>query len=92
VPASLRFDQIWSNPPIRIGKQALHGLLVDWFGRLQDDGEGWLTVQQHLGADSLQRWLTDHGFTTVRAASAAGFRILRSQASAAQRVDGDPKT
>ncbi len=28
VPADLMFDEIWSNPPIRIGKEALHELHV----------------------------------------------------------------
>ena len=28
------FDVIWSNPPIRIGKDALHRLLAGWLGRL----------------------------------------------------------
>ena len=38
VPADLRFDQLWSNPPIRIGKAALHELLATWLGRLTPDG------------------------------------------------------
>ena len=29
VPSDVRFDVIWSNPPIRIGKPALHELLDD---------------------------------------------------------------
>ena len=30
VPADAEFDLIWSNPPIRIGKAALHELLARW--------------------------------------------------------------
>src|SRR5258708_2333665 len=30
VPPDIRFGPIWSNPPIRIGKAALHGLLAEW--------------------------------------------------------------
>ena len=30
VPAHAVYDEIWSNPPIRIGKQALHELLMHW--------------------------------------------------------------
>ena len=78
VPDELRFATIWSNPPIRIGKQALHDLLLHWLGRLDDDGQAILVVQKHLGADSLQRWLTDQGFPTDRVASRAGFRLLRT--------------
>ena len=79
VPADIRFAAIWSNPPIRIGKQALHTLLVRWMDRLDDGGTAILVVQKHLGADSLQRWLTAHGYPTERIASRAGFRLLRSE-------------
>jgi 16S rRNA (guanine1207-N2)-methyltransferase len=86
IPGDLRFATIWSNPPIRIGKQALHELLLRWLGRLTTHGEAVLVVQKHLGADSLQRWLTDQGHPSERLASRAGFRLLRAAASsAAQR-------
>jgi 16S rRNA (guanine1207-N2)-methyltransferase len=76
VPADVRFDVIWSNPPIRIGKDALHDLLTTWLARLAPDGAAVLVVQRHLGADSLQRWLTESGWPTSRAASAKGYRLL----------------
>ena len=77
VPDDVRFATIWSNPPVRIGKRALHELLVRWLARLDDGGEAVLVVQKHLGADSLQHWLSEHGFPTERIASHAGFRLLR---------------
>ena len=49
--AGVRFDAIWSNPPIRIGKEALHSLLTLWLDRLTPTGRAWLVVQKHLGAD-----------------------------------------
>ncbi|WP_020575567.1 class I SAM-dependent methyltransferase [Actinopolymorpha alba] len=76
VPEDVRFDQIWSNPPIRIGKPALHALLERWLSRLNDDGVAWLVVSKNLGADSLQRWLIDQGWRCDRHASAKGFRVL----------------
>jgi 16S rRNA (guanine1207-N2)-methyltransferase len=76
VPTDIRFATIWSNPPIRIGKQALHTLLLTWLGRLAPGGTAALVVQKHLGADSLQRWLVDHGHPCERLASKAGFRLL----------------
>lgn len=76
VPADLVFDEIWSNPPIRIGKQALHDLLLQWLPRLSRDGVARLVVGKNLGADSLQRWLTEQGWPTARADSEKGFRIL----------------
>lgn len=77
VPPEVRFRTIWSNPPIRIGKAALHDLLISWLDRLTPDGEAHLVVQRHLGADSLARWLTEQGFGVERAAVGAGFRVLR---------------
>ncbi|MFX4272281.1 class I SAM-dependent methyltransferase [Propionibacteriaceae bacterium Y1685] len=74
------YDQIWSNPPIRIGKPALHALLLRWLPTLRPDGVAWLVVGKNLGADSLQRWLRDQDWTCERTASAKGFRILRVSA------------
>ncbi len=73
------FDEIWSNPPIRIGKDALHELLLTWLPRLTPGGRAVLVVGKNLGGDSLQRWLTDHGYPTQRLGSAKGFRVLQSQ-------------
>ena len=84
VPPETRFDAIVSNPPIRIGKAALHDLLRQWFGRLRPGGEAYLVVQKHLGSDSLQRWLSDHGWPTSRIASRNAFRVLRCQAPGAR--------
>ena len=76
VDSALRFDLIWSNPPIRIGKAQLHELLASWLRRMTPTGSAVLVVQKHLGADSLQRWLTDHGWPTERLASSKGYRLL----------------
>jgi 16S rRNA G1207 methylase RsmC len=80
VDPELRFDTIWSNPPIRIGKDELHALLKLWIPRLAPGGSAWLVVQKNLGSDSLQRWLSqelDESFTVTREATAKSFRILR---------------
>jgi 16S rRNA (guanine1207-N2)-methyltransferase len=78
VPTDVRFDQIWSNPPIRVGKAMLHQLLSDWLGRLAAGGEALLVVQKNLGADSLARWLAEAGWPTERLGSRMGYRLLRS--------------
>lgn len=75
----LHFDEIWSNPPIRIGKAALHELLLRWLPLLKPGGRAVLVVGKNLGADSLQSWLTDQGFPTTRMASTKGFRVLESR-------------
>ena len=79
VPHDVMFDEIWSNPPIRIGKEGLHELLRTWLTRLAEDGRAVMVVGKHLGADSLQRWLSDQGFPTDRVASAKGFRVLEAR-------------
>jgi len=88
VPADLQFDAIWSNPPIRVGKPALHALLLQWLPRLTAGGQAHLVVQRNLGADSLQAWLIEalsadhaaaHGgrhWTVRRHGSAKGYRVL----------------
>lgn len=70
-------DELWSNPPIRIGKVALHELLRLWLGRLALGGRAQLVVSKNLGADSLHRWIeTELGMPTERIASSKGFRVL----------------
>lgn len=71
-----RYDEIWSNPPIRIGKEALHALLLHWLARLAPGGVARLVVGRNLGADSLQRWLGEQGYRCDRTASAKGFRVF----------------
>ena len=80
VPDDVTFAVIWSNPPIRIGKEALHALLRQWLPRLQPGGEAYLVVQRHLGADSLHAWLAaslGESAAVERAGSAKGYRVLR---------------
>jgi 16S rRNA G1207 methylase RsmC len=80
VPDDIRFRTIRSNPPIRVGKNELHGLLERWIPRLDERSDAWLVVQRNLGSDSLQRWLAgtfDRGYTVVRAATGRGFRVLK---------------
>jgi 16S rRNA (guanine1207-N2)-methyltransferase len=77
VPDDLAVGLLVSNPPIRVGKAVLHDLLTQWLARLVPDGEAWLVVQKHLGADSLVGWLADGGWTAERVRSRQGYRILR---------------
>jgi 16S rRNA (guanine1207-N2)-methyltransferase len=76
VDTAQRYDLIWSNPPIRVGKAQLHELLQTWLGRLTTSGAAVLVVQRHLGADSLQRWLVEQGWRTERLASSKGYRLI----------------
>jgi 16S rRNA G1207 methylase RsmC len=78
IPADTKFDAIWSNPPIRIGKQALHELLSSWLPRLAPGGRALLVVHKHLGSDSLERWLAETmtDFRVSRLDSSKGYRII----------------
>jgi 16S rRNA (guanine1207-N2)-methyltransferase len=76
VPASLRFAAIYSNPPVRVGKAALHELLATWLARLEPSGHAYLVVQRNLGADSLAKWLGEEGYPVQRLKSKKGYRVL----------------
>lgn len=78
IPEDLKFDAIWSNPPIRIGKAALHALLKNWLPRLESGGRAMLVVQKQLGADSLLAWIQAEfpDLTASRFSTDKGFRVL----------------
>jgi len=88
----IRFAAIYSNPPIRIGKTALHRLLTDWLPRLAAGGHAYLVVQKHLGSDSLARWLDGQGWPTTRLSSRAGYRLLDVTAGPAAEPDLEQET
>jgi len=77
-----RFAAIWSNPPVRIGKDPLHTLLGQWLARLSPDGSAYLVVGRNLGADSLHRWLAGQGWPVTRLAARSGYRLLQVDFSA----------
>ena len=80
VPAEIEFTGIWSNPPIRVGKDVLHELMQIWLPRLEQGAEAYLVVQKNLGADSLQRWIAASvsGIEIERVDTAKAFRVLRA--------------
>lgn len=80
VAADLKFTGIWSNPPIRVGKEALHEILTKWLVRLEDECEAYLVVSKDLGADTLLKWMQSQfeNLQSERIETAKGFRIIRS--------------
>lgn len=85
IPADLRFATIWSNPPIRVGKEVLHTLLLDWLPRLEEHGSAYLVVQRNLGADSLIPWLSaslGDAFGVAKYASSKGYRVIEVRRNA----------
>jgi 16S rRNA (guanine1207-N2)-methyltransferase len=83
VDAAVTFSTIWSNPPIRIGKEELHRLLLMWLPRLAPGGTAYLVVQKNLGSDSLQKWLEA---TLAERYPAEGFRVSRYSTAKTFRV------
>ena len=80
VPADVLFDEIWSNPPIRVGKKVLHEILNLWLRRLAIGGTARLVVQKNLGSDSLHKWLIQEfspEFESIRIDSSKTFRVLK---------------
>lgn len=80
VPANVVFDEIWSNPPIRVGKKVLHEILELWLHRLATGGTARLVVQKNLGSDSLHKWLVAEfspKFESTRIDSSKTFRVLK---------------
>ena len=76
VDPAIRFDAIYTNPPIRVGRQQLQELLTMWLGRLEAGGHAYLVVQRHLGSDSLAERLRNQGFEVLRMGSKRGYRLL----------------
>ncbi|MFN2569166.1 MAG: class I SAM-dependent methyltransferase [Candidatus Dormibacteria bacterium] len=77
VPPDLRFAALYSNPPVRIGKEPLRNLPTTWVDRLQPEGSAVVVVHRHLGSDSLARWLRERGHAVERLRSRTGYRLLR---------------
>ena len=72
-----RYDEIWSNPPIRIGKEPLHAAAAALAGPAHAGRSGPARGRPRTWARTpLQRWLGEQGYAVERAASAKGFRVL----------------
>lgn len=89
VPGNVTFTAIYSNPPVRLGKEPLHSLLQHWLPRLRPHGAAHLVVQRHLGADTLASWLAGEGYTVLRARSRQGYRVFEVRTGATSDHHGD---
>ena len=75
----LRFSAIWSNPPIRVGKQVLHELMLKYIPLLEPGGKAVLVVSKNLGADSFMRWLQEQfpDAEVSRLGTDKGYRVIQ---------------
>ncbi len=82
LPPEIEFMTIWSNPPIRVGKDELHAMLRMWLPRLEPGCDAWLVVARNLGSDSLQRWMDGEfasSLAVTRVGLNKGYRVLRAR-------------
>ena len=49
------FDYIISNPPIRAGKDIVHGVIIDGYNYLNTGGKVFVVIQKKQGAPSLEK-------------------------------------
>lgn len=89
VPDNVTFSAIYSNPPVRLGKEPLHALLQQWLARLRPGGSAHLVVQRHLGSDTLAAWLAGMGYGVRRTRSRQGYRVLEVRTGAASDHHGN---
>ncbi len=82
IPQEISFDLIWSNPPVRIGKDKMMDLLSLWLKRLTTSGSAVLVVNKNLGSDSLHTWMESEGWKVTRLKSFKGFRLLEVKRNA----------
>jgi 16S rRNA (guanine1207-N2)-methyltransferase len=86
VPATLA--GIWSNPPVRVGKAALHAMLRHWLARLAPGAAATLVMGRNLGADSLHKWLeNEEGWSVRRLSARSGYRLLLVSAPASEEEE-----
>lgn len=72
------FDFIYSNPPVRIGKVAMHSLIASWMKRLKEGGKAYMVVNKHLGSDSLMAWMKEEGWQARKIKSSKGYRVIEA--------------
>lgn len=54
-----KYDLIVTNPPIRAGKKIVHGILLEGYKYLNNDGELWCVIQKKQGAESALKVLKE---------------------------------
>ncbi len=72
------FDAIVTNPPIRIGKPRLYGMLETAKAHLKPGGALWLVMHKKHGALSTIAHLKTH-YTADVVATHKGFRVIRCE-------------
>ncbi len=73
-----QYDMIISNPPIRAGKQIVHGVVTDGFEHLNHNGWMYIVIQKKQGAESMKNKM-EEVFGNVQVVNkASGYLILKA--------------
>lgn len=73
------FDAILSNPPIRAGKDVVHGLFEQSVHALNEGGELWIVIQKKQGAPSAFAKLAELYEKVEEVTKKKGYRIFRAK-------------
>lgn len=71
-----KFDFIISNPPIRVGKSILYGILFDAKKYLKSGGELWIVIHKDQGAKTVMKDL-EKEYTVSLVTKNKGFYIIK---------------
>ena len=73
-----KFDLIISNPPIRAGKEVVHGIIADGYNHLNPNGIIQVVIQKKQGAESLMKKMEEIFSNLEIVKKDKGYFILRS--------------
>lgn len=74
----MSFDLVISNPPIRAGKNIVHGIVDGAFSHLKINGQLWIVIQKKQGANSMVNKMTDVFGNCQIIVKETGYWILKS--------------
>ena len=75
------FDYIISNPPIRAGKEIVHGVVKDGFKHLNEGGKIYLVIQKKQGSPSLEKCMFEVFGNVETIDKKNGYFVLMSKKS-----------
>jgi 16S rRNA (guanine1207-N2)-methyltransferase len=74
----VKADVIFSNPPIRAGKDVIFKLYEDAYKNLSEDGELWIVIRTKQGAESTKKKLEEIFGNVETIYQKKGYRIYKS--------------
>ncbi|BAU26129.1 16S rRNA (guanine1207-N2)-methyltransferase [Aneurinibacillus soli] len=81
VPENRMFDVVLTNPPIRAGKQVVHGIFEEAHAHLKPGGSLWVVIQKKQGAPSAFTRLQELYEDVEEVERRKGYSIFRARKS-----------